>query len=280
MKSAWLDVLRCPLCREGFHLDATRRGGDDVVEALLLCRACLSAWPVLGGSAILPADLGAHLRAQGGVYRRVPVADPRVTRFVLAGLGSGSDRVPFEEVSAHYGDLVDDPRGARPPDPRDAALAALLGGLAAAPRRALDLGTGVGRGAFLLAAHGAQALGVDRSAARVRRARNLAVTEEPFYVGAPDDPHREVALDLARLARAGVDFAVADPRRLPCADGAFDLLVDHGGDGLGPWPDAPAVAVEVRRVLAPGGLLAEADAGPPAGRVRARHAGWRLCEAA
>jgi len=49
----------------------------------------------------------------------------------------------------------------------------------------------------------------------VRRARNVAVTEQAFRVPGPDGV--EVEADLARLVRPGVDFAVADATALPFA---------------------------------------------------------------
>lgn len=274
MKRQWLETLRCPTCRGTFHVDATREageGGAELIEGFLLCRECLGAWPVIGGSAVLVADLRAHWRAQGSVYRRIRLSDPRVTRYVLAGLGAGVDVVPFEEVTAHYGDLVEDPALARERAPEDEALDALLTTMARrrALGRTLDLGCGVGRSTFLLAQHGADVLGVDRSAARVRRARNLAATSEPFYVGAPQDARREVPLALERLARATVDFAVVDPSRLPVADQALDGVLDHGGDGHGAWADPEAVRAERARVLRPGGWIVE-----PAGPL-----GWRLLDA-
>lgn len=273
MNRRWLEVLRCPACGGRCDVDATREAGEEWVEGFLVCRACLEVRPVLGGSAILPTDLRAHFREQGSVYHRTPMADPRVTRFVLAALGGGADAVPYEEVAAHYGDLAHEPAARRPRAPEDEGLDVLLTRLALDPRpvRALDLGSGVGRGVFVLAAHGCEALGIDRSAARVRRARNLAVTREGFLLRAPDAPHRDVALDLDRLVRHGVDFAVADPGRLPLADAAFDLVVLRGGDGLGPWPDAARVAAEARRVLRPGGTLVEPE--PP--EARRAGEGWR-----
>jgi len=133
----------------------------------------------------------------------------------------------------------------------------------------------VGRGAFLLAVHGGRVLGLDRSAARVRRARNLAVTEEGFRLPWPGEERREVSLDLGGLARRGVDFAVADPEHLPLASRCFDLVVDRGGDGRGGWGDPERVRAEVTRVLRPGGRIVSPQAGAPAGVV-ARHEGWVL----
>ena len=263
MKRAWVEVLRCPACGGRFDVDATREAGEEWVEGFLVCRGCLEVRPVLGGSAILPRDLRTHFRAQASVYHRTPLADPRVTRFVLAALGAGVDAVPFAEVTAHYGDLAAEAAERRPRAAEDEGLDALLYRLALdpPPARALDLGCGVGRGTFVLAAHGAEALGLDRSAARVRRARNLAVTEEGFLLRSPDDDRREVALDLGVLVRTAVDFAVADPDRLPLADASFDLVVQRGGDGLGAWDRPELVAAEARRVLRPGGLLVTGASG-------------------
>jgi len=281
MQRAWLDVLACPACGGGYELDATREAGPEIVEAFLVCQGCLEVRFVAGGSAILPRNLGHHLRAQGSVYRRTPLADPRIVRYVLAGLGSGVDMVPFEEVTLHYGDLACEAEARRARAPEDEALATLVASAALRGplRRALDLGTGVGRGAFILAEHGACVLGLDRSAARVRRARNLAVTEDGFRLPWPGEARREVDLELGRLTRRGVDFAVADPEHLPLAAGAFDLVVDRGGDGHGPWGDAPRARAEALRVLAPGGLLVCVEAGSATEvGLLARHAGWSLVE--
>jgi uncharacterized protein YbaR (Trm112 family) len=252
----WLAVLLCPACGGTYELDATRRAGDEIVEGFLICQSCLETRFIAGGSAVLPRHLERHLREQGGVYRRTPLADPRLVRFVLARLGAGDDHVPFEEVTARYGDLAETPEAVRPAAPEDVALAAWLERRRDRRfARALDLGTGVGRGAFLLRTAAARVLGVDGSAARVRRARNLAATEEGFRLRVPDDPKREVGLALGRLTRDGVDWSVVDPERLPCAAGAFDLVVLRAGDGRGPWQEPAAVRAEAQRVLARDGVL-------------------------
>lgn len=269
MRSEWIDALRCPACRGRLDVDATREAPGELVEGFLVCRGCLEVRFVAGGSAVLARNLVEHLRQQGGVYRRTPLADPRIVRFVLGSAGAGVDVVPFDEVLARYGDLAPAPDGSplRGPAPQDARLAELLAAQVGRPGRALDLGTGVGRGAFVLAAACGAVLGVDRSAARVRRARNVAVTQEPFRVPTPDGT--EVNVDLAQLAR-GADFAVADPEALPLADGSLDLVVDRGGDGLGAWPDPAAVTREVARVLAEGGRVLRWSAAAGAFRTEPR----------
>ena len=65
-------------------------------------------------------------------------------------------------------------------------------------------------------------------------------------------------LDIARSQDPSIDYAVADARHLPFADGAFDLVVCR--HVLQAVPSAPAVLDELWRVCAPGGwvhMLAE-----------------------
>lgn len=277
MRQPSLPRLRCPVCLRGgveapFEVDATRVGGGEdggrpgeLLEAFLVCARCRAVRPVFGGVGVLVADLDAHLDAHGNVYRRAPIADPRVTRYVLGRAGSGGDVVPFEEVVERYGDLLppapDAPDApARAPSAYDAALAAWLATGPRAPAPALEIGCGVGRGTFVLAARTGDATGIDRSVARVRRARNVATTVE-FHLPIRPGARVETPIDLARLARDDVDFVVAGPDPLPFASASFDVVVLRHGDGDGPWPDAEAALAEARRVLAPGGRLLR-EAGP------------------
>jgi ubiquinone/menaquinone biosynthesis C-methylase UbiE len=127
-------------------------------------------------------------------------------------------------------------------DPYEAALVALE----APPRRALDLGTGTGRGAFAIASRfpEAEVVGVDIAEEMLSEARRLTPPE------------------LADRVR----FEAADAAALPYEDGAFDLV------GLGnmiPFFD------ELARITAPGGaVLVSFSAGAqtpiyvPAERVR------------
>ncbi len=261
MKRAVIATLACPGTRAPYELDPIRVAADEVVEAFLVSRDRRDVRPLLAGIAVLPLDLPAHLRAQGTVYERTPAHDPRMVRFVQGSAGSGFDAVPFDDVVSHYRDLA-----AAPPDgydtrphPDDTALAAALEAWfadRAAPRTALVIGCGVGRDTFVVARHvEAFVIGVDRSAARVRRARNIAVTREDFFLPGRDVGVREILLDLSALERTPADFAVADPDHLPLADDAMDLVVLHDGDGLGPWRDPGAVSAEARRVLSADGAL-------------------------
>jgi SAM-dependent methyltransferase len=93
------------------------------------------------------------------------------------------------------------------------------------PRRALDLGTGNGRGAFAIARRfaAAEIVGADMSAAMLEQAR---VETPPELAGR-------------------VRWDEADASRLPYADGEFDLVA-HAN--MIPFFD------EVARVVAPGGF--------------------------
>lgn len=108
----------------------------------------------------------------------------------------------------------------------------LLAELALSGERTLDLGCGDGYLLQLLAARGALALGVDRSAAELALA------------------HRRGALAVA-----------ADAAALPCADAAFSLVVSHLAFSI--MDPIEPIAAEVRRVLAPRGRFAAIVGGGP-----------------
>jgi ubiquinone/menaquinone biosynthesis C-methylase UbiE len=110
--------------------------------------------------------------------------------------------------------------------------------------RILDVGTGTGEVLRQLARRRSrlQATGVDQSAAMLAR-----VPELP----------------------AGWSVSVADARRLPYADGAFDAVTAAYLLHVLPTKDIPAVAGELLRVLRPGGrLVTITPAIPPRGPLR------------
>jgi uncharacterized protein YbaR (Trm112 family) len=276
----WIERLACPLTGASYDLDPVRVADDEVVEGFLVSRDEREVRPVMAGVAILPHDLRAHLHEQGNVYRRSPINDSRLGRFLLGRAGTGYTIVPFDEVVAAYRDL------ARAPPPgydtsrpaADAAFATLARRVNPGPRagRALVVGCGVGRAVFDLCAHFPAVLGVDRNLACVRRARNIAVTREHFFLPAPKDSGlKELPLDFAQLPREGADFAVADAERLPLHEACCDLVALHAHDLLGPWSDGPAVAREAERVLAPGGLLLWHEDAPVAHTPTDSESPWR-----
>jgi ubiquinone/menaquinone biosynthesis C-methylase UbiE len=142
----------------------------------------------------------------------------------------------WDQVSAHYDrQLFLERRAVR------CALALL------APRdgeRILDVGTGTGEVLRQLARHPGRprATGVDQSAAMLAR-----VPELP----------------------AGWSVRVADARRLPFADGAFDAVTAAYLLQVLPVPDVSGAVGELLRVLRPGGrLVTVTPAIPPRGPLR------------
>jgi len=261
MRRHWIDRLVCPRSGARFDLDPIRTADDEVIEAFLVSQDERRVYPLVAGVGVLPFDLPAHMRSQGNVYRRSPINDPRLGRFLLGQAGTGYVVVPFDEVVGHYRDLAAEPPEGydTTPHPDDTALAELVSACVGAQdseQSGLVVGCGVGRAVFVLCASLGHVLGLDRSVPCVRRSRNISVTVEHFFLPAPKDSGlREIPLDLSRLSRTGADFAVADADRLPVADDAVDLVLVQPGDMLGAWDDAHAVVAEARRVLAPGGLL-------------------------
>jgi hypothetical protein len=261
VRTSLVDLLRCPVTGAPFDLDAARESGDEVVEGFLVSQDDRRVRLLLAGVAVVPPDLRAHMRAQGSVYRRTPVRDPRLARFVLGESGPGHDAVPFDEVVGHYRDLVVDPPAGydATAHPDDEALDRLLTRVLGSSRRpgtALVVGCGVGRGAFVANAFWTSTLGVDASLALVRRARNVAVSREHFFLPGPRELGvKEVRVDLDALVREGADFAAAHAEVLPLADASVDAAIVTAGDARGPWADPGRVLAEARRVLRPGGAL-------------------------
>ena len=145
---------------------------------------------------------------------RVTVARPLLWR-----LFRGPLRVQFDRLAPVW-------EARRGPEAL-APLVAALDRLEREPKRALDLGTGTGKGARVVAERfpEAEVIGVDLAPRMVTEARRL------------------LPPDLAGRVR----FEVADASALPFPDGAFDLVVLLN---MIPFFD------ELARVTAPGGLVA------------------------
>ena len=277
MRRAVIDCLRTPGGSAAFQLDPIRHADEEIIEGFLVSESGRSVWPLFAGVAVLPANLRTHLRAQGSVYWRSPAHDPRMVRFIRGQAGQGFNRVDFDDVVSHYRDLVmDPPEGyATDPHPEDIALDRLLLRLGLPnDARGLVIECGVGRGVFILSSHIGTALGCDESLAHVRRARNISVTVEHFFLpGIRGTDIKQVPVDLGSLVREGTDFLVADPDTLPFMDAVFDVVVLDGGrpEAMRPCP------AEGARVLRPDGWLIQRgpdnDEGPEGDE---REGVWRV----
>jgi SAM-dependent methyltransferase len=100
-------------------------------------------------------------------------------------------------------------------------------GVVGAETRALDVGTGTGTLARLLAARAASVVGTDPSAQMVEEAREI---------GGPD----------------GLTYEVGSAERIDAADSSYDLVT---AGQCWHWFDRDGAAAEIRRVLVPGGHL-------------------------
>jgi ubiquinone/menaquinone biosynthesis C-methylase UbiE len=141
------------------------------------------------------------------------LAKPQLWRLVRAPL-----RRQFDGLAGQWDTILG-------PDHLETYEAA-LGALPAPPRRALDVGTGTGAGAFAIARRfpGAEVVGVDLAGGMIEEAR------------------RKTPAELQNR----VSFEVGDASKLPFPDGSFDLVA-HAN--MIPFFD------EVARVVAPGGYV-------------------------
>jgi len=146
------------------------------------------------------------------------VTDAVVRRPVLWRLFRAPLRFQFQKLAPGWD-------GRRSPA-RVEAYEAALAAVPAAPRRALDLGTGTGDGAFALARRfpEAEVVGADLAPAMI------------------DEARRKTPPELEPRVR----FQVADASRLPFADGEFDLVAMNN---MIPFFD------ELTRVLTAGGRV-------------------------
>ncbi len=155
--------------------------------------------------------------------------------------------------------------GPRPSDVPDHRLVELVEGAEPLPPgRALDLGSGTGRNALYLAAHGWDAVGVEMSGYAVEVAKGKAAAQGV--------PARFVQGDVTRLAELDI--------------GVFDLFMDGGCYHTIPPGRRNAYAESVTAVAAPGarlilvGFRAPLAAGDDGEKLLERLPGWRLLRVA
>jgi SAM-dependent methyltransferase len=133
---------------------------------------------------------------------------------------------------AEHGDFLGDDRFVWGPEGLDEADAGLLGEVAG--QRVLELGCGAAQCARWLAGQGAEVVATDLSMGMLTQGRDLDRR--------PGSPRPAALLQ-------------ADARRLPFADGCFDLVFSAYG-ALPFVADPERVTAEVARVLRPGGRWA------------------------
>jgi SAM-dependent methyltransferase len=153
-----------------------------------------------------------------------------ISRFPLAWpLLRGPMRRFWDRVAPEWGQRIE-----RDGIARLAPLAAALIHVSPAPERALDIGTGLGDGALLIAREfpHARVHGIDISEEMIRRAQGR--------IGL--DPEGRVA------------FKVADAAALPYDDDSFDLVAQL---------NMPPFFLEIARVLRPGGYAVIASSWGP-----------------
>jgi SAM-dependent methyltransferase len=100
--------------------------------------------------------------------------------------------------------------------------------------RGLEIGCGQGANLWFLAREGFTAYGIDGSAAAIDRARDRLDTEVPGWRG---------------------ELHVGDIRRLPFADGTFDMLIDNQATYANQFAAAQDMFMELSRVGRPAGRL-------------------------
>ena len=217
-------------------------------------------------------DLARHFATHGNVYRRTPIADPRLTRFVLAQARGGGDFVPFDEVVARYADLV--PSTAPPSG--GAARRDRRGPSRAAPPRLRSRGSGSTSAA---ASDGARSSSRN---ARARRSASIAASHasaarETSRAPASSTCRRptgatEIPIDLSRLAREPSTSSSPTPR-VSRLRRLVSVVVVHAGDAEGSFADAPRVPRRPSRVARRRAVLVERDGRrrrvPPARAARA-----------
>lgn len=113
---------------------------------------------------------------------------------------------------------------------RDRMVESIIRDAAPASARLLDVGCGEGATLSRLIAEGAVATGV----------------------GVDLLPER---IERARIAWPAIDFRVADAGQLPFPDGSFDVVLAMTVFSSIPQHVRPAIALEVARVVRPGGLF-------------------------
>lgn len=208
----------------------TVAAGDELVEGVLVCPACLREHPIIDGIVIAVANIRSWAEHQAEPVLRRHDLSPLVESLLGDTLGPGGS---FDKerhdlstyATAHWGDRALE----QPIDPASAVAgltATALATVPTAPRGLwLDVGCALGRSSFEVAAAGAElVVGVDLNMAMLRRA------EAARRTGVARWPRRRIA-QVYDPAEASLDDLPADRVGFVCADVLGLPLVDAAVDG-------------------------------------------------
>jgi SAM-dependent methyltransferase len=197
MKNSALRFLRCPKCGHQFNLDVSSTEGNEILTGTLTCTGCGTAYQIVDG---VPRFLSGGAYASSFGYEW--------NRFQSVQLDSRNGTHQSEQaLYATTGWDGDDYRG----------------------RLVLDAGVGAGRFAEIVAAKGAEVVGVDVTNAVDAAYQNIGRNER-------------------------VHLVQADIFSMPFAENTFDLAYSIGV--LHHTPDPDAAFARVAKTVRPGGGFA------------------------
>ncbi|MDE2005791.1 MAG: methyltransferase domain-containing protein [Rhodospirillales bacterium] len=239
----------------------------DVLQGILHCPnpECVLEFPIVDGIPLILPDPRAALAERGVEWLLREDLDPRLESLLGDALGPGSWLDATRQTVSTYawdGWADCDPEerslpGGPEPGAARRCLARLgeLAGAATPAGRVLDLGCGVGRTSFDLAARdpAALVLGIDMQPALLRLARHALggrIAYPRRRIGVVYD-RREFSVAPAGAER--VDFWAADAQALPFAAGVAGLAV--GLNLLDCVPEPARLLAEMARAVAPGGQV-------------------------
>lgn len=200
MDQRLLDHLICPACLPvelGLLCRPEEEDGPDIITGHLHCGGCGRDYPIEEGIAVLLPE---------------SLSQPENNRYEEAATVASY-------LWSHYGDLLADPDATT-------AYADWAGLLPTSGSLALDVGCAVGRFTFELAAGGGQAIGIDRSYAFIRQARQLSRGGRlGFSLPMEGELVQQRQLRLPpQWEGAQVEFLVADASALPFRGDTFARL--------------------------------------------------------
>ena len=239
---------------------------DDIRQGILHCSnpACELEFPILDGIPVILPDPRAALAERGVEWLLREDLDPALESMLGDAIGPASWFDTLRQTVSTYSwdgwaDLDPDEitaEGAPEPGAARRCLAR-LGALAGAEtaNRVLDLGCGVGRTSFALAARhpGALVLGLDVQPSLLRQARRALGGRIAYPRRRIGVVYDQRSFPVAMPGAERVDFWAADAQALPFARGVADLAVAL--NLLDCVPEPRRLLASMADAVAPGGRL-------------------------